>query len=106
MWEPPWGIEPQTYALRVRRGSSTGVHPDPAAQLSGIRMDAGFHSGPQVSSPVVSIRVSKRAASLPLPPRRVRPKFRWKPPRSWATRQQLDLSPCKGRSSLDRYPGG
>ena len=32
--EPPWGIEPQTYALREARGTAPGAPPAPIAPLA------------------------------------------------------------------------
>jgi hypothetical protein len=59
--EPPIGSEPMTYALRVKRRSSTGVHGSHPAQLvRGVR--AGLvHEYPAPSRVVVSIRVSTSA---------------------------------------------
>jgi hypothetical protein len=57
-WYPPIGIEPTTYALRVKRGLSTGVHRLHLAQLRqgvGVRL---VHVDPASSRVVVSIRVS------------------------------------------------
>jgi hypothetical protein len=56
--ETPIGIEPMTYALRVKRGSSTGVHTRPRPQLSADLHGRLVHAGPRVSRAVVSIRVS------------------------------------------------
>ena len=39
--EPPWGVEPQTYALRGRGEGATEVHTRTSAQVSRIRDSRG-----------------------------------------------------------------
>src|SRR5690242_6092428 len=84
MVEPPWGIEPQTYALRVCRSRALHALPAPTAPLAALRAlrgpearSSGFHEG--FHSVAAHRRIVPHASTLDdLPCGRAAQRGRWR----------------------------